>query len=336
MRILVAEDDGTTALFLKSMLSKAGHDVVVARDGASAERALGQDTFDMLVTDWMMPEVDGIELIHRARKQQLVPLAVMVTQICSPNARLRALESGADAFITKPISPPLLFETIDDCMKRHQQPTPIAVCAAAEPTCKRKPPFVGVALAASTGGPDQLRQFFARFPTIHDAAYFVVLHGPAWLMEAVGDQLQAETNLKVHLAEHGEEIRAGHVYIAPGDQHLRVTADFQLALSQGPRENFCRPSADPLFRSVGDMFGAHSIAVVFTGMGKDGCFGAKRIAKVGVEVVVQDPTTAVASSMPAAVISAGIVSAGVEPHRMPGKVLRGIQRMTPSLLSGSC
>lgn len=333
MKILVAEDDRTSALFLKNLLGKRGHEVAVAYDGKEAEEALAASKFDLLVTDWMMPKVDGLELIHRARNKKLVPLTVMVTQLSSPRAKSRALDSGADGYVTKPIDPKVLFGAIEDCVQRHQQPTPEATSQALvdTKTSGETPPFVGVVIASSTGGPDALRRFFKELPDVQEAAFFIVQHGPAWLMEAFVSQLQEETNLVVTLARDGEEIRAGHIYIAPGDKHLMVNDDFSLELTNEPRENFCRPSADPLFRSAAHAFGEHSIALVLTGMGKDGCVGAVNVAAVGGRVIVQDPETAVAPSMPSAVKGSVAFCNVVVPEKIPTTVSSNILRISNKL-----
>ena len=103
--------------------------------------------------------------------------------------------------------------------------------------------------------------------------------------------------LTVSLAVNGMKIEKGNVYISPGDKHLKVDPkSFKIILDDGPKENFVRPSADPLFRSVADAFGKYSLGVILTGLGRDGALGTAQIASVKGTVLVQDPDTAVAPS----------------------------------------
>ena len=104
----------------------------------------------------------------------------------------------------------------------------------------------------------------------------------------------------------------GSIYLAPGDYHFEVArsgAGFIAKLSQTPPQNFCRPSVDPLFHSVAQLFGADACAVMLTGMGSDGCGGAKAIAAAGAPVIAQDEATSVVWGMPGAVAHAGICTA---------------------------
>ncbi|MGE5499326.1 MAG: chemotaxis protein CheB, partial [Syntrophothermus sp.] len=94
-------------------------------------------------------------------------------------------------------------------------------------------------------------------------------------------------------------VKKGEIYLAPGDMHMLINPEkLEIELSDGPPENFVKPSADPLFRSAAKVFGNRLIGVVFTGMGHDGSIGAGYINAAGGVVIAQDPSTAIANSMP--------------------------------------
>ncbi len=310
MRVLIAEDDATSALVLERTLIKGGYSSVVARDGSEAFERLKQETFDVLMTDWMMPQMDGIELIHKVRTSiKPVPVIIMTTALASAEARTHALRSGADDFLAKPVTPKGVMKTLSSCLARRKQP-PLSVTkgfAEVPPRNFKLPPFAGVAVAASTGGPDALLQVFRTLPDSCRAAFFVVQHAPAWMLESFVPRLQRETDLKVHLAEEGMRVSEGQVYLAPGDRHLCIVpGKLVIELNQNEEENFVRPAADPLFRTAASAFGRHCIAVILTGLGRDGTLGAARVAEHGGTVLAQDPATTVVSSMPQSVISAGL------------------------------
>jgi two-component system chemotaxis response regulator CheB len=126
-------------------------------------------------------------------------------------------------------------------------------------------------------------------------------------------------------AADGMELRPGHILLAPGDYHLEIARDRDRTvarLSQSAPVNFCRPSVDPLFRSVAQLYGAEACAVVLTGMGSDGCNGARILAATGAPVIAQDEATSVVWGMPGAAANAGICSAVLPLDQIAQKVVR--------------
>ena len=135
----------------------------------------------------------------------------------------------------------------------------------------------------------------------------VVQHAPAFIMDAMLHSMQRETDRTVHLGAKDMAIEEGHVYLAPGDHHMQVSANSRkLEINQGPPENYVRPAADPLFRSAARAFGSKVVAVVLTGPGRDGSHGCAEVRLAGGRILVQDPATAVAPPMPRSVIEAGL------------------------------
>lgn len=167
------------------------------------------------------------------------------------------------------------------------------------------PRFGVVAVAASAGGLAALRELFAALPEDFGAPVVVAQHrsprGPGYLEPL----LRAATRLRVREARDGDALRPGCVYVCPADRHLRVAGGGIARMDDGPRVNFARPSADPLFASVAASFGARALAVVLTGRGRDGAAGAAQVRRRGGVVLVQDPATCLSPAMPMAVLSGG-------------------------------
>ncbi len=311
-KVLIVEDDLIGALLLKRTLTKAGYSVVVAENGNEGIELLKRESFNAVLTDWMMPQTDGIELIRFIRKKvSPLPYIMLITALTSKDSMQYALDSGADDFITKPVDTNDVLNLLKDGLARNKQqsaPPPSKVTIVPK-DINVKPPHVCVAIASSTGGPPTLLHLFKNLEWKNNAAFLIVQHGPAWMLETFSERLRKESNLPVHLVTNRNIIESGNVYLAPGDKHIRVDkSSYHVLIDEGPKENFVRPAADPLFRSVAEAYGKYSIAVVLTGLGRDGAQGAVRIASVNGTILVQDPTTCIAPSMPKATIETGIPS----------------------------
>lgn len=169
----------------------------------------------------------------------------------------------------------------------------------------RAPRFEMVVVGASAGGTGALGALLGQLPDDFGAPVVVVQHRQAgaqtWLHQILGRR----TGLCVREARDGDLPRAGCVYVAPPGLHLRVGAGGALALDGGPPVNFTRPAADPLFASAAELYGGRVLGVVLTGRGRDGAAGAAAVRRRGGVVLVQDPATCAAPSMPQAVLAGG-------------------------------
>ena len=167
-------------------------------------------------------------------------------------------------------------------------------------------------IAASTGGPQALATLFAGFGKLMaHVPVFVVLHMPDHFTSIVTAQIERISGRPTLAASEGEIARPGTIYFAPGNKHLVLKAaglKTSMHLDDGEPLNFCKPSANKLFDSATDVYGSSLIAIVLSGMGNDGCAGAKRIAEAAGTVIAQDRETSAVWGMPAAVAEAGIAS----------------------------
>lgn len=165
-----------------------------------------------------------------------------------------------------------------------------------------QPAFDLVAIVASAGGLYALETILADLPKDFPAPIAIVQHlspqGPG-LLPGI---LNRRTQLTVKQAVAGVRLQAGHVYIAPPDQHLLLTPSGIITLAHTERVNFSRPSADVLLESVAESFRQRAVAVILTGKGRDGAIGIQRIKQLGGMTIAQDQATAEFFSMPQAAI----------------------------------
>ena len=136
----------------------------------------------------------------------------------------------------------------------------------------------------------------------------IAQHIPKAFSSAFATRMNACCQVAVYEAQDGQQVLPGHVYIAPGDQHLLLVRDgarYLCRLDDGPPVNRHKPSVDVLFRSVAQQAGSNAIGAILTGMGKDGAAGLKEMRDAGCATIAQDEASSVVWGMPGAAVEAG-------------------------------
>ena len=308
---------------VSEILSTSGEFRVVgtARHGLDALKQIHALDPEIVTLDIEMPELDGLQALGYIMSETPRPV-VMLSALDSPNGgelTIRALELGAVDFVHKPSGP--ARETIDLLGARLLEALRAASCVnlrgvpvLARPSlveqgsrhARPAAATAAVAIAASTGGPRALAEVVPHLPARLDAAVLVVQHMPAGFTASLASRLDAMSRLPVCEARHGDRIEHGRVYVAPGGFHMRVAEAGGapiIALEQTPPIWGVRPSADPLFRSAAQRFGASLVGIVLTGMGRDGAEGLRAIRDRGGFAIVQDRETSIVYGMPQAAFS---------------------------------
>ncbi|WP_320784795.1 chemotaxis protein CheB [Streptomyces sp. CRN 30] len=183
--------------------------------------------------------------------------------------------------------------------------------------------FTVVAIASSAGGIQALSALLGALPPELPVPVLVVQHLDPRHRTVLAEVLDRRTGLHVKLAEAGERVRRGVVYVAPPDRHLLVDAAGVLELTATELVHFVRPSADLLFESVAGAYGTQVIACVLTGSGQDGAMGVRAVKARGGTVIVEDPLTAQFSGMPHSAVDTGAVDFVLPLEEIPA-VVRGL------------
>ena len=171
----------------------------------------------------------------------------------------------------------------------------------------RKPKIM--LIGSSTGGPQALMKFFAGFTQAPSVPILITQHMPATFTAILAEHLGQATGWPAVEGKDGMEVKAGHIYVAPGGRHMEIAGSegqLSIRITDAPAENFCRPAVDPLFRTAAEIFGERILGVILTGMGHDGLKGAREITKAGATLLAQDEASSVVWGMPGAVAGAGL------------------------------
>jgi two-component system chemotaxis response regulator CheB len=168
-----------------------------------------------------------------------------------------------------------------------------------------------LAIGSSTGGPQALLEVLGHLGTIKQPV-LITQHMPATFTSLLADHIGRQASMTCSEARDGDRVAEGHIHVAPGGYHMVAERDggsVKIRLSDAPPENFCRPSVDPMLRSLVEIYGSKCLAVILTGMGHDGLKGCETLVNAGGHVIAQDEATSVVWGMPGAVAKAGLCSA---------------------------
>ena len=335
LRVLVVDDSAAIRGIVSATLA-ADPDLRVAgtaADGVQGLARVAESRPDVVLLDVEMPVMDGLTMLRELRRVQPRLPVVMFSTLTERGAKvaLDALVAGANDYVAKPkgaSSEEVAARIREDVIPRLKQfrrqvSVPGAALSPVVPKATPRPradPVGAVVVGVSTGGPVALSEFLPAFVKTAGVPVLIVQHMPAVFTAHLAEQLTKVCGMPVREAADGHELGPGDVFLAPGGRHLKVVRNGTKVITQlddGPPENACRPAADVLFRSAAAVWGGATLAVVLTGMGKDGLKGSEAIHAAGGTILAQDEITSVVWGMPGHVARAGLAEA-VLPLRQLG------------------
>lgn len=347
-RVMVCDDSLVIRAAISRMLQADPTIEVVARvaNGQAALDELKHSKPDVVVLDIEMPVMDGmtaLPLLLRADPGLRVVMASTLTTRGADIA-LRALRLGAADYVPKPSS---IGTMSDDSFRREllakvkglarlrqQAAEPVPAGAGPRLALRPAPPVPArlLAVGSSTGGPQALFTLVQGLGAGLGVPVVLTQHMPATFTPILAEHLTRLGGMPCAEAADGEGLRAGRIYLAPGDRHLLVEGargTFRARLSDAPPENFCRPSVDPMLRSAATACEGRVLVAMLTGMGHDGLAGTRAVVQAGGAAVAQDEATSVVWGMPGAVAQAGLCHAVLALPRLAPKLLEMLRGARP-------
>ncbi|MFD2166507.1 chemotaxis response regulator protein-glutamate methylesterase [Thalassotalea euphylliae] len=318
IKVLIVDDSSLIRGVIREVLSIEPAIEVVgeAGDPYEARSLIKQLNPDVLTLDVEMPKMDGITFLSNLMRLRPMPV-VMLSTLTTKGAdiTLEALALGAVDFIAKPS-----FDVLVANKKRFQEILVEKVKSAGEVDQKNYQlasavkknasvdvlSFDGVkrknhliAIGASTGGTEAIAQILKCMPA-NCPPIAIAQHIPEKFSERFAARLDGICEISVTEAKHGQRIKAGVAYIAPGGKHLKIankSGVLYTTLDDGDKVNLHKPAVDVLFKSLVEHAG-NIQAVLLTGMGQDGALGMLELKNNGARTIIQDKTTSLVWGMP--------------------------------------
>lgn len=348
-RVLVVDDSGFFRRRIEDILNADRHIEVVgyAVDGKDAIDKTASLKPDVITMDIEMPVMDGITAVRHIMKSHPTPI-LMFSSLSTEGAQatLDALEAGAMDFLPKKMEDISLDRDEASRVLRarvrllaakgvkgpgqsrpktlptsgQQIPRPALVISG---KTSKKGEYKLLTIGTSTGGPVALQNVLTTLPASFPVPILLIQHMPASFTPAFAERLNLLCKITVKEAEHGEQIKPGTAYLAPGGKQMELAKKGAMSIIQiteSPPDQNYKPCVDITFSSVANIFHGNVLALILTGMGADGREGSKILKQGGSTIWAQDEASSVIYGMPAAIVDAGIADQ-VMPLSMIGSFL---------------
>lgn len=347
LKILVVDDSALYRQLVRNVLREVpGVEVVgAAKSGAEALAMVTELDPDLLTLDVRMPDLDGIEVLKSLKRARSRAKALMLSSFTANGAQTTtdALFEGAFDFIHKPASSDAVANRLQlrgelaekiaafrNFMASRTvrssapvpRPAPAPVIDDAEPRSDASR-YDAVVIGTSTGGPAALRLVIPELPGDLPVPIFIVQHMPPNYTHSLAERLNEVSPIEVVEGVDGMVVDAGFAYIAPGGRQMKVErngARTVIRVTDDPHEHGCRPAVDYLLRSAAAAYEGRLLAVILTGMGRDGTDGCREVKRRGGRVLAQHPEGCTVYGMPKSVIDEQLADRVIPLERMAAMV----------------
>ena len=340
IKVLVVDDSPVVRDFLTHILS-ADPDIRVvgtACNGLESLEAAHRYRPDVITMDIHMPKMDGLEATRQIMETHPIPIVIVSGDFDSEHVAMTfdAMAAGALAVMNRPmgIGHPDHRETVSKLVntvklmsevkvvrRMPRVPQADSVPRSAEMGLAYAPAQVRiVAIGASTGGPPVIKTILQSLSGEFPVPLVIVQHMSTGFIHGFAEWLAQSSGRPVHVATDHELMLPGHVYLAPDERQMKVERGGKIVLTQDEPENGLRPAVSCLFRSVAEVYGHDAVAVLLTGMGRDGADALRLLKEKGSVTIAQDMASSVVHGMPGEAIKLDAAMMVLPPEKI-GAVL---------------
>jgi two-component system chemotaxis response regulator CheB len=335
IRLMIVDDSAVARAVLSRMIA-AHSDLEVIATASNANEALEtlrSTRVDIVLLDVEMPGTSGLEALPEILRRGEGARVLIVSSLCEDGAEatVRALALGAADTLPKPGTNNFggrFSDVLAERLRRigrveAKQPEALGKQAAPAKPLPLRPlpdgPLRCLALGASTGGLHALSEFLRALPPRIGAPILITQHLPAVFMPFFARQIEAAAGRTARVAVDRALLINEEILLAPGDAHLCVErhgATVRVELNRDSAESGCMPSVDPMLAATAAAYGETALAVIFSGMGRDGLAGSRALIEAGGAVLTQDKASSAVWGMPRVVAEAGLASAVLPPEEL--------------------
>ncbi|PLX96826.1 MAG: chemotaxis response regulator protein-glutamate methylesterase [Desulfuromonas sp.] len=335
IRLLIADDSSLTRTVLRDLLSRDPEIQIVAEveNGLTAVQKTAELRPDLIIMDVIMPVMDGLTAVAEIMADIPTPILVLSANI-DPSDSLNAFNAirlGALDVMAKPegIVTEAFNEVAAQLIARIKELARVRVIhhfRRQRETLLPTPPPDGqhriLAIGASTGGPKAILHLLKALPADIGASILIVQHISSGFAPGFAAWLHQESDLTVRIAQEGEILQPGIALVAPNHRHM-VVQKGRIHLNDAVPRNCCRPSVDVLFESLATHDLAPSVvALLLTGMGRDGAAGMAALYRRGAHTIAQNETSCAVFGMPKSAISLNAAHQVLSLEEIPAAVTR--------------
>ncbi|WP_378151697.1 protein-glutamate methylesterase/protein-glutamine glutaminase [Chungangia koreensis] len=350
-KLLIVDDSA----FMRKLIADffEGHPTIqvvgIARNGKDALTKISHLQPDVITLDIEMPEMDGLQALKAIMEEHPIPVVMLSSMTkAGADATLKAMEYGAFDFVAKPsgtisldlhrVRDDLIEKVVAGSeakvskLKKVEKAVRESGLQKPKPALPSRPnPFLHgrkklVVIGTSTGGPRALQTVLSGISADIDAPILIVQHMPPGFTKSLAERLNQICSIHVKEAEHGELVKRGTAYIAPGGFHMKIKVvgsalSLYLDGDEPPRGGH-RPAVDVLFESV-SFIGKDLIAVIMTGMGADGTKGLRQMkSRNNVVAIAESQQTCIVYGMPKSAVESNLVDDVVDLENIAKTIMK--------------
>lgn len=322
IKVLIVEDSKYQQLILQQLINSDPllEVMAVAENGRQAIEIVKKTKPDVITMDILMPGMNGFETIKEIMSISPIPIMVISAKANSDDQQIsfKAIESGALAIIGKPpgYKDPAFEKACNEILgtlktiaktdfRQFKSGSLKPQSKIIQNKAARISNIRAIVIGASLGGPQALRELLSNVSSSIPTPIFIVQHISPGFSIGFAQWLDAFSILPVCIPKHGTRAAPGHIYLAPDNYHMLINKYDIIMLEEEPNPKAIKPSVTKLFDSAISAYGPHVIAILLTGMGRDGSQSLVTMKERGALTIAQDENSSLAFGMPGTAISLG-------------------------------